>query len=52
MLTASLAHPDPRISPVMLKQIGKRLRDNYGWAPEHFESLLGVDAVLFDDELL
>jgi hypothetical protein len=47
----SPAHPDPTISPVLLKTIGKRLRDNYGWAPEHFESRLGADAAYFDDDL-
>jgi len=44
-------HPDPTINPVRLKQIGKRLKDKYGWLPEHFESRLGTDSAYFDDDL-
>ncbi|ESK96615.1 hypothetical protein Moror_6835 [Moniliophthora roreri MCA 2997] len=30
-------HPDSTITPVMLKQFSKRLRDHYGWSPEDLE---------------
>ncbi|KIM23269.1 hypothetical protein M408DRAFT_332459 [Serendipita vermifera MAFF 305830] len=45
-------HPDPTISPILVKKIGKTLRKTYGWAPEHFEThLSAADAAYFDDDL-
>jgi DNA replication protein DnaD len=32
----SVAHPDPTIQPVMLKEFSKKLKRVYGWSEEDF----------------
>ncbi|KAK7685172.1 hypothetical protein QCA50_011535 [Cerrena zonata] len=35
-ITLHKPHPDPTLSPVMLRQIAKRLKRTYGWSEEDF----------------
>ncbi|KAG8757200.1 hypothetical protein FRC14_002271 [Serendipita sp. 396] len=44
-------HPDPTINPVMLKRIGKRLKEHYGWAVSDFEHMEKLTGIAFDDDL-
>ena len=34
MLIITVAHPDPTIQPVMLKDFAKKLQRHYGWTQE------------------
>jgi hypothetical protein len=35
-ITIHKPHPDPTLTPIMLRQIGKRLKGYYGWDEEDF----------------
>ena len=36
-----LAHPDTTLSPRKVREFGKRLKDQYGWAEEDFMKRAG-----------